>query len=178
MRKMKPPRVPEQPAPMLTEELLRRLLGTCAGRMARTDPGQWLAEQRPIVGRQLVAELLDAGNVLAESGQDCPGMVAPPDGVDILPVGGAAGELLGVERIGGVRPASQRRPQLTGEAAGQLGGDRPADALGQGRQGRLGGPPGAVPVQAGQQLDALEELLGVHAARILPDRLGGGCCPG
>ena len=41
----------------------------------------------------------------------------------------------------------------------------------EGGQGRLDGPPGAVPVQAGQQLDALEELLGVHAACIVPDRL-------
>jgi site-specific recombinase XerD len=32
MAKMKPPRVPEQPAPVLTEDLLRRLLATCAGR--------------------------------------------------------------------------------------------------------------------------------------------------
>jgi hypothetical protein len=140
-------------------------------RVTRTDQGKWLAEQRPIVGRQPVAELLDAGYVLAESGQDRPGMVAPLGGVDILPGGGAAGELLGVERLGGVRPAGQRRPQLTWEASGQLGGDRPADALGQGGQGRLGGPPSAVPVQASQQLDALEELRGVHAACILPDRL-------
>ena len=103
---------------------------------------------------------------------------APLGGVDILPGGGAAGELLGVERLGGVRPAGQRRPQLTWEASGQLGGDRPADALGQGGQGGLGGPPGTFPVQAGQQLDALEELLSVHAACILPDRLGGGGCPG
>jgi hypothetical protein len=32
MVKMKPPRVLEQAAPVLTEELLRRLLATCAGR--------------------------------------------------------------------------------------------------------------------------------------------------
>jgi site-specific recombinase XerD len=31
MAKMKPPRVPEQPAPVLTEDLLHRLLATCAG---------------------------------------------------------------------------------------------------------------------------------------------------
>jgi site-specific recombinase XerD len=32
MAKMKPPRVPDQPAPVLTEEMPRRLLATCAGR--------------------------------------------------------------------------------------------------------------------------------------------------
>ena len=35
MAKMKPPRVPEQPAPVLTEHLLRRLLAACAGRPSR-----------------------------------------------------------------------------------------------------------------------------------------------
>ena len=55
MVKMKPPRVPEQPAPVLTEELLRRLLATCAGRdfEARRD-------------RALILLLLDTGGRLAE----------------------------------------------------------------------------------------------------------------
>jgi integrase/recombinase XerC len=55
MAKMKPPRVPEQPAPVLTEELLRRLLATCAGRdsEARRD-------------RALILLLLDTGGRLAE----------------------------------------------------------------------------------------------------------------
>ena len=55
MAKMKPPRVPEQPAPVLTEELLRRLLATCAGRDfgARRD-------------RALILLLLDTGGRLAE----------------------------------------------------------------------------------------------------------------
>src|SRR6266508_1708238 len=50
MLKMKPPRVPEQPAPVLTEDMLRRLLATCAGRdfEARRD-------------RALILLLLDAG---------------------------------------------------------------------------------------------------------------------
>jgi site-specific recombinase XerD len=55
MAKMKPPRVPEQPAPVLTEDLLRRLLATCAGRdfEARRD-------------RALILLLLDTGGRLAE----------------------------------------------------------------------------------------------------------------
>ena len=55
MAKLKPPRVPEQPAPVLTEELLRRLLATCAGRdfEARRD-------------RALILLLLDTGGRLAE----------------------------------------------------------------------------------------------------------------
>jgi site-specific recombinase XerD len=55
MARMKPPRVPEQPAPVLTEELLRRLLATCAGRdfEARRD-------------RALILLLLDTGGRLAE----------------------------------------------------------------------------------------------------------------
>jgi site-specific recombinase XerD len=55
MAKMKPPRVPEQPAPVLTEDLLRRLLATCAGRNfeARRD-------------RALILLLLDTGGRLAE----------------------------------------------------------------------------------------------------------------
>jgi site-specific recombinase XerD len=55
MRKMKPPRIPEQPAPVLTEELLRRLLGTCAGKdfEARRD-------------RALILLLLDTGGRRAE----------------------------------------------------------------------------------------------------------------
>jgi site-specific recombinase XerD len=55
MAKMKPPRVPEQPAPVLTEDLLRRLLAACAGRdfEARRD-------------RALILLLLDTGGRLAE----------------------------------------------------------------------------------------------------------------
>jgi site-specific recombinase XerD len=55
MAKMKPPRVPEQPAPVLTEELLRRLLATCAGKdfEARRD-------------RALILLLLDTGGRRAE----------------------------------------------------------------------------------------------------------------
>jgi site-specific recombinase XerD len=55
MRKMKPPTVPEQPAPVLTEELLRRLLATCAGKdfEARRD-------------RALILLLLDTGGRRAE----------------------------------------------------------------------------------------------------------------
>jgi site-specific recombinase XerD len=55
MRKMKPPAVPEQPAPVLTEELLRRLLATCAGKdfEARRD-------------RALILLLLDTGGRRAE----------------------------------------------------------------------------------------------------------------
>ena len=55
MAKMKPPRVPEQPAPVLTEDMLRRLLATCTGRdfQARRD-------------RALVLLLLDTGGRLAE----------------------------------------------------------------------------------------------------------------
>jgi site-specific recombinase XerD len=55
MAKMKPPRVPEQPAPVLTEDLLRRLLAACAGRdfEARRD-------------RAMILLLLDTGGRLAE----------------------------------------------------------------------------------------------------------------
>jgi site-specific recombinase XerD len=55
MAKMKPPRVPEQPAPVLTEDLLRRLLANCASRdfEARRD-------------RALILLLLDTGGRLAE----------------------------------------------------------------------------------------------------------------
>ena len=55
MRKMKPPAVPEQPAPVLSEELLRRLLATCAGKDfdARRD-------------RALILLLLDTGGRRAE----------------------------------------------------------------------------------------------------------------
>jgi site-specific recombinase XerD len=55
MAKMKPPRVPEQPAPVLTEDMLRRLLATCAGRdfEARRD-------------RAIILLLLDTGGRLAE----------------------------------------------------------------------------------------------------------------
>jgi integrase/recombinase XerC len=58
MLKMKPPPVPEQPAPMLTEDLLRRLLATCAGRdfEARRD-------------RALILLLLDTGGHRAEIGE-------------------------------------------------------------------------------------------------------------
>ena len=57
MAKMKPPRVPDQPAPVLTEELLRQLLATCAGREfeARRD-------------RALILLLLDTGGRRAEIG--------------------------------------------------------------------------------------------------------------
>jgi site-specific recombinase XerD len=57
MAKMKPPRVPHQPAPVLTEELLRRLLKTCEGRgfEARRD-------------RALILLLLDTGGRRAEIG--------------------------------------------------------------------------------------------------------------
>jgi site-specific recombinase XerD len=55
MAKMKPPRVPDQPAPVLTEDMLRRLLATCAGRdfEARRD-------------RALILLLLDTGGRRAE----------------------------------------------------------------------------------------------------------------
>jgi site-specific recombinase XerD len=55
MARMKPPRVPEQPAPVLTEELLRRLLATCAGKdfEARRD-------------RAVILLLLDTGGRRAE----------------------------------------------------------------------------------------------------------------
>ena len=55
MAKMKPPRVPEQPAPVLTEDLLRRLLASCAGRgfEAHRD-------------RALILPLLDTGGRLTE----------------------------------------------------------------------------------------------------------------
>jgi site-specific recombinase XerD len=55
MAKMKPPRVPEQPAPVITEELLRRLLATCAGRD--------FEDRRD---RALILLLLDTGGRLAE----------------------------------------------------------------------------------------------------------------
>jgi len=57
MLKMKPPRVPDQPAPVLTEDMLRRLLATCAGRdfEARRD-------------RALILLLLDSGGRRAEIG--------------------------------------------------------------------------------------------------------------
>jgi site-specific recombinase XerD len=57
MVKMKPPRVPDQPAPVLNEEMLRRLLATCAGRdfEARRD-------------RALILLLLDTGGRRAEIG--------------------------------------------------------------------------------------------------------------
>ncbi len=57
MRKLKPPAVPEQPAPVLTEDSLRRLLATCAGRdfEARRD-------------RALLLLLLDSGGRRAEIG--------------------------------------------------------------------------------------------------------------
>jgi site-specific recombinase XerD len=57
MLKMKPPRVPDQPAPVLTEDLLRRLLATCAGRdfEARRD-------------RALILLLLDTGGRRSEIG--------------------------------------------------------------------------------------------------------------
>jgi site-specific recombinase XerC len=57
MVKMKPPRVPDQPAPVLTEEMLRRPLATCAGRdfEARRD-------------RALILLLLDTGGRRAEIG--------------------------------------------------------------------------------------------------------------
>jgi integrase/recombinase XerC len=57
MVKMKPPRVPDQPAPVLTEDMLRRLLATCAGRdfEARRD-------------RALNLLLLDTGGRRAEIG--------------------------------------------------------------------------------------------------------------
>jgi site-specific recombinase XerD len=55
MVKMKPPTVPEQPAPVLAEELLHRLLATCAGKHfeARRD-------------RALILLLLDSGGRRAE----------------------------------------------------------------------------------------------------------------
>jgi site-specific recombinase XerD len=55
MVKMKPPRVPEQPAPVLTEDMLRRLLATCAGRdfEARRDTA-------------IIRLLLDSGGRRAE----------------------------------------------------------------------------------------------------------------
>jgi integrase len=55
MVKMQPPRVPELPAPVFTEDLRRRLLATCAGRgfEARRD-------------RALVLLLLDSGGRRAE----------------------------------------------------------------------------------------------------------------
>jgi site-specific recombinase XerD len=55
MRKMKPPAVPEQPAPVLGEELLRRLLAACDGKAfeARRD-------------RALILLLLDTGGRRAE----------------------------------------------------------------------------------------------------------------
>jgi site-specific recombinase XerD len=55
MAKMKPPQVPEQPAPALTEEALRRLLATCAGRD--------FEDRRD---RALILLLLDTGGRLAE----------------------------------------------------------------------------------------------------------------
>ena len=55
MAKMKPPRVPEQPAPVLTEDLLRRLLATCAGR-----------DFESCRDRALILLLLDTGGRLAE----------------------------------------------------------------------------------------------------------------
>jgi site-specific recombinase XerD len=55
MRKLKPPSVPEQPAPVLTAELLQRLLVVCGGRHfeARRD-------------RALILLLLDSGGRRAE----------------------------------------------------------------------------------------------------------------
>jgi site-specific recombinase XerD len=57
MRRMKPPTVPEQPAPVLTEDMLRRLLATCDGKgfEARRD-------------RALILLLLDSGGRRAEIG--------------------------------------------------------------------------------------------------------------
>jgi site-specific recombinase XerD len=55
MRRMKPPRVPEQPAPVLTEELLRRLLATCAGK-----------DFEDCRDRALILLLLDTGGRRAE----------------------------------------------------------------------------------------------------------------
>jgi site-specific recombinase XerD len=55
MRKMKPPRVPEQPAPVLTEDLLRRLLASCAGKD--------FEDRRD---RALILLLLDTGGRRAE----------------------------------------------------------------------------------------------------------------
>jgi site-specific recombinase XerC len=55
MRKLKPPAVPEQPAPVLTAELLQRLLAVCGGKHfeARRD-------------RALILLLLDSGGRRAE----------------------------------------------------------------------------------------------------------------
>jgi site-specific recombinase XerC len=55
MRKLKPPAVPEQPAPVLTAELLQRLLVVCGGKHfeARRD-------------RALILLLLDSGGRRAE----------------------------------------------------------------------------------------------------------------
>jgi hypothetical protein len=38
MLKLKPPRVPEQPAPVLTQESLQRLLAVCARQALRGSP--------------------------------------------------------------------------------------------------------------------------------------------
>ena len=57
MAKVKPPRVPDQPAPVPTEELRRRLLATCAGR-----------DFEACRDRALILLLLDTGGRRAEIG--------------------------------------------------------------------------------------------------------------
>ena len=96
-------------------------------------------------------------------------MPARLDGGAAVAGGDPAEELLDVERLGRLRRPGQQPPQLSGKGAGELLGAWPAEPLGQGGQGRLGGPAGAVPVEPRHQLDTLEELEKVHS-QLLPPR--------